>query len=178
MEKIKFALVVSGWTLFYVKLKESEYMEKTLVLLKPSAVQRGLIGEVLTRFERRGLRVAGLKMMQLTDEILDEHYAHLREKPFFRLLKDSMMATPVIACCLEGIEAVSVVRAMTGYTNGRHAEPGTIRGDYCMSNQQNIVHTSDCVEAAAIELARFFRPEEIFEYEACALRYLYALDEK
>ncbi len=153
-------------------------MEQTLVLLKPSAVQRGLVGEIINRFEKRGLRLAGMKMMQLTDEILDEHYAHLREKPFFRTLKDSMMATPVIACCLEGVEAVQVVRAMTGSTNGRNADPGTIRGDYCMSNQQNIVHTSDSPENAAAELSRFFKPEEIFQYELATLKFTYSVDEK
>ena len=152
-------------------------MEKTLVLLKPCTLQRGLVGEVINRFEKRGLRLAGMEMMQLTDAILDEHYAHLREKSFFRILKDSMMSTPVIACCFEGIEAVNVVRAMAGATNGRNALPGTIRGDYCMSNQQNIVHTSDSLENAKIELARFFKPEEIFEYESSNLGYLYALDE-
>lgn len=152
-------------------------MEKTLVLLKPSAVQRGLVGEVINRFEKRGLKLAGMKMMQLTDEILDEHYAHLRGKPFFRMLKDSMMATPVIACCFEGIEAVNVVRAMAGATNGRNALPGTIRGDYCVSNQQNIVHTSDSLENAETELRRFFKPEEIFEYKASNFNFLYALDE-
>lgn len=152
-------------------------MEKTLVLLKPCTLQRGLVGEVLTRFERRGLRLAGMKMMQLTDEILDEHYAHLKEKSFFGILKDSMKATPVIACCFEGIEAVNTVRMMAGATNGRNALPGTIRGDFCMSNQQNIVHTSDSLENAAIELARFFKPEEIFEFDASNLKFLYALDE-
>lgn len=152
-------------------------MEKTLVLLKPCTLQRGLVGEVISRFEKRGLRLAGMKMMQLTDEILNEHYAHLREKPFFQILKDSMMSTPVIACCLEGIDAVSTVRAMSGATNGRNAVPGTIRGDYCMSNQQNIVHTSDSLENAAIELARFFKPEELFDYTPSNLHYLYALDE-
>lgn len=152
-------------------------MEKTLVLLKPCTLQRGLVGEVISRFEKRGLRLAGMKMMQLTDEILNEHYAHLREKPFFQILKDSMMSTPVIACCLEGIDAVNTVHAMSGATNGRNAVPGTIRGDYCMSNQQNIVHTSDSLENAAIELARFFKPEELFDYTPSNLHYLYALDE-
>lgn len=152
-------------------------MEKTLVLLKPCTLQRVLVGEVISRFEKRGLRLAGMKMMQLTDEILNEHYAHLREKPFFQILKDSMMSTPVIACCLEGIDAVNTVRAMSGATNGRNAVPGTIRGDYCMSNQQNIVHTSDSLENAAIELARFFKPEELFDYTPSNLHYLYALDE-
>lgn len=153
-------------------------MEKTLVLLKPCTLQRGLVGEIINRFEKRGLRLAGMKMMQLTDEVLDVHYAHLREKPFFRILKDSMMCTPVIACCFEGIEAVKVVRAMAGATNGRDALPGTIRGDYCMSNQQNIVHTSDSLENAATELARFFKPEEIFDFKASNLPYWYAVDEK
>ena len=152
-------------------------MEKTLVLLKPCTLQRGLVGEVISRFEKRGLRLAGMKMMQLTDEILNEHYAHLREKPFFQILKDSMMSTPVRACCLEGIDAVNTVRAMSGATNGRNAVPGTIRGDYCMSNQQNIVHTSDSLENAAIELARFFKPEELFDYTPSNLHFLYALDE-
>ena len=152
-------------------------MEKTLVLLKPSCVQRQLIGEVVNRFERRGLRIAGMKMMQLSDDILREHYAHLADKPFFPTLAASMQASPVIALALEGIDAVQVVRAMTGATNGRAAAPGTIRGDYSMSNQQNIVHASDSPENALIELARFFRPEEIFEYESGAKTYIYGADE-
>ena len=152
-------------------------MEKTLVLLKPSCVQRQLIGEVVNRFERRGLRIAGMKMMQLSDDILREHYAHLADKPFFPTLAASMQASPVIALALEGIDAVRVVRAMTGATNGRAAAPGTIRGDYSMSNQQNIVHASDSPENALIELARFFRPEEIFEYESGAKAYIYGADE-
>lgn len=153
-------------------------MEQTLVLLKPCTLQRGLVGEIISRFEKKGLRLAGMKMMQLTDAILNEHYAHLREKPFFQMLKDSMMATPVIACCLEGFEAVRVVRAMTGATNGRNADPGTIRGDYCVSNQQNIVHASDSLETAAVELARFFKPEEIFSYTPSNMNFMYALDER
>ena len=152
-------------------------MEKTLVLLKPSCVQRQLIGEVVNRFERRGLRIAGMKMMQLSDDILREHYAHLADKPFFPTLAASMQASPVIALALEGIDAVQVVRAMTGATNGRAAAPGTIRGDYSMSNQQNIVHASDSPENALIELARFFRPEESFEYESGAKAYIYGADE-
>lgn len=153
-------------------------MEQTLVLLKPCTLQRGLVGEIISRFEKKGLRLAGMKMMQLTDAILNEHYAHLREKPFFQMLKDSMMATPVIACCLEGVEAVRVVRAMTGATNGRNADPGTIRGDYCVSNQQNIVHASDSLETAAVELARFFKLEEIFSYTPSNMNFMYALDER
>lgn len=152
-------------------------MERTLVLLKPSTVQRALIGEIISRFEKKGLRIAGMKMMQLTDEILEDHYSHLIKKPFFPSLKASMMKTPVVALCLEGVDAIAVVRYITGYTNGRKADPGTIRGDYCMSNQQNIVHASDSPEAAVIELARFFRPEEIHNLGDLNLDRLYGVDE-
>ena len=153
-------------------------MEETLVLLKPSCVQRNLMGEIITRFERRGLRVAGLKMMQLDLPILKEHYAHLADKPFFPTLAASMMASPVVALAIEGIDAVQVVRTMTGATNGRAAAPGTIRGDFSMSNQQNIVHASDSPENALIELKRFFRDEEIFDYEAGQHAFVYGSDEK
>lgn len=152
-------------------------METTLVLLKPSCVQRQLIGEIVHRFERRGLIICGMKMMQLDDAILREHYAHLVDRPFFPALAASMKASPVVALAIAGVEAVAVVRAMTGFTNGRKADPGTIRGDYAMSNQQNIVHASDSVENAAIELARFFRPEEIFDYRSANMDYLYAVNE-
>ena len=152
-------------------------MEKTLVILKPSAVQRAIVGEVTARFEKKGLRLCGMKMMQLTDELLDEHYAHLADKPFFQRIKDSMMASPVICCCYEGVDAVQTVRTMTGSTNGRNAQPGTIRGDYSMSFQENIVHASDTPENAVIELARFFKPEEIFDYKQSTFQYLYANDE-
>lgn len=152
-------------------------LERTLVLLKPSTVERALIGEIINRFEKKGLRIAGMKMLQLDDDILAEHYAHLKNKPFFGILKASMMKTPVVAMCLEGVDAIAVVRYITGYTNGRKADPGTIRGDYCMSNQQNIVHASDSPEAAEAELKRFFRPEEIFDLKDMNLNRLYAVDE-
>lgn len=96
-------------------------LERTLVILKPSAIQRGLAGEITHRFERKGLRLAGIKMMQLTDDLLNEHYAHLKDRPFFQRVKDSMMASPVIVCCYEGVDAVQIVRSMTGATNGRVA---------------------------------------------------------
>ncbi|SRR5574344_1301664 len=152
-------------------------MEKTLVILKPSAVQRAIVGEVTARFERKGLRLCGIKMMQLTDEILDKHYAHLVSKPFFPRIKNSMMAAPVVCCCYEGVDAVETVRTMTGSTNGRKAAPGTIRGDYGMSFQENIIHTSDSPENAIAELARFFNSDEIFDYKQSTFQYLYANDE-
>lgn len=154
-----------------------ENMERTLVLLKPSTVQRALIGEIVSRFEKKGLRIAGMKMMQLDEAILSDHYSHLVGKPFFPLLVASMMKTPVVAMCLEGVDAIAVVRYITGYTNGRKADPGTIRGDYCMSNQQNIVHASDSPEAAEAELKRFFKPEEIYDLGDLNMDRLYAVDE-
>lgn len=152
-------------------------LERTLVLLKPCTLMRGLMGEIITRFERKGLRIVGMKMMQLSDELLAEHYAHLVTKSFYSLLRDSMQASPVVAMCVEGIDAVRVVREMTGATNGRNAQVGTIRGDYCMSNQQNIVHASDSPDTARVELARFFQADEMFELQDLNLRKLYALDE-
>jgi len=152
-------------------------MEKTLVIIKPSAIQRGLIGEVIHRFENKGLQICGVKMMQLTDEILIEHYAHLAGRSFFKRIKDSMMITPVILICIKGLNAVKIVHHMAGSTHGKDAALGTIRGDFSVSIQQNIIHTSDSLETAETELARFFQPEEIFDFTQSGLEYLYANDE-
>ena len=151
-------------------------MEKTLILLKPCTVQRRLIGEVINRLERKGLRIIGMKMMQLDDAILAEHYAHLTERPFYPWLTASMKAAPVVAMCVEGNSAISVVRNIVGATNGRKAAPGTIRGDYSMSGQENIIHASDSPETAAIEIKRFFHEDEIFTYPDPLHDSLYAPD--
>ena len=152
-------------------------MEKTLVIIKPGAIERGLIGEVIHRFERKGLQLCGMKMMQLSDEILIEHYAQLAQRSFFKRIKDSMMITPVIVCCWKGLDAVHIVRTMAGVTNGREAAQGTIRGDFSVSVQENIVHTSDTIENAEVELARFFSDDEIFEFDQTGLQFLYANDD-
>ncbi len=152
-------------------------MEQTLVILKPSALQRSLVGEVIRRFELKGLQLVGIKMMQLDDEILAEHYAHLADKPFFQRIKDGMMITPVIVSCWQGLDAVNVVRNITGSTNGREAAPGTIRGDFSSSIQENIVHTSDSPDNAREELARFFKKGEIFDFKSITFPFLYASDE-
>lgn len=153
-------------------------MEKTLIIIKPSGVQRCLVGPVIERFQRKGLQINGIKMMQLDEEILRRHYAHLTDRPFFPNVLRSMMACPVIVMVISGNDAVAVVRKMTGATNGRQAEPGTIRGDFSMSGQENIIHASDSHENAAIEIDRFFRPDEVFEYQSPMLQYLYADNEK
>ena len=152
-------------------------MERTLVIIKPCAVQRGLIGEVLSRFERRGLKLVAMKMTRLDADICRRHYAHLVDKPFYTIIEESMTAAPVVLCCMEGIDAVEVVRTMAGATNGRKALPGTIRGDYCVSHQENIIHASDSLESAAQELERFFKPEDYCSYDNPLLGYLYAKDE-
>ena len=152
-------------------------MERTLVILKPGTLQRGLVGEVISRFEKRGLKLVAMKMKQLTPEILDVHYAHLKDKPFFPWLQAGMMAAPVILCCWEGFSAVSVVREMAGATKGSKAVPGTIRGDYSLSAQENIVHTSDSLENAEIELKRFFVESDYCEYKSPLDPFKYAPDE-
>ncbi len=152
-------------------------MEKTLVLLKPSCIARNLVGEVISRIERKGLIICGMKMIQLDMEVVREHYAHLVDKPFFPKLAASMMCSPVIALCLKGVDVVRVFREMTGVTNGRKAAPGTLRGDFCMSGSLNIIHASDSVENAEIEINRFFRPEEVFDYTPATLSFIYENDE-
>lgn len=152
-------------------------MQTTLVILKPSAVQRNLVGEVTARFERKGLQIVGMKMTTLDQSIMEQHYSHLKDKPFFKRIVNSMMASPVIVMAIRGLEAVNVVRNLTGATNGRYALPGTIRGDFSNSVQENIVHASDSLEAAEVELERFFNQNEIFNYRQLTFDNLYANDE-
>ena len=152
-------------------------MQTTLVILKPSAVQRNLVGQVTARFERKGLQIVGMKMTTLDQSILEQHYSHLKDKPFFKRIVNSMMASPVIVMAIRGLEAVNVVRNLTGATNGRYALPGTIRGDFSNSVQENIVHASDSLEASEVELERFFNQNEIFNYRQLTFDNLYANDE-
>ena len=149
-------------------------MERSLIILKPSSIQRFLVGDVITRFQRKGLVIAGIKMMQLDEAILREHYAHLVDRPFFPSIVASMTASPVIVMCLKGVDAIRVVRSMTGDTNGRTAAPGSIRGDFSMSNQENIIHASSSVEDAEVEIKRFFSPDELFDYTPDAIRFINA----
>lgn len=153
-------------------------MERTLVLLKPDAVQRGLIGEVTRRLEQKGLRLVGMKMMHLSEAVILEHYAHLKDKPFFSGIKKFMQSTPVIAQCWEGVEAVDAVRILVGITKARAAEAGSIRGDLAMSFQCNVVHASDSAETAKNEVARFFTKEELFTYDKTEYLHVYSDDEK
>jgi len=137
-------------------------MERSLVIIKPDAVQRGLVGEITNRFEKKGLKIVGFKMMRLDDAILQEHYAHVAGKPFFRELSRFMSSSPVMVLCLEGLNAVEIVRLVCGVTP---ADMGSIRGDFSISSQRNIVHSSDSIESAQKELNRFFADSELFQYD-------------
>ena len=152
-------------------------MERTLVILKPSAVQRRLIGTIISRFEQKGLLLVGMKLIQLDENILAQHYAHLLDKPFYPRIQASMMQGPVVVCCWEGEDAIHTVHAMAGPTNGRMAAPGTIRGDFSMSMQENIVHTSDSPESARSEIERFFSADELIAHRTVDFPFLYANDE-
>ena len=153
-------------------------MERTLVLIKPDAIQRGLVGEVTRRLERKGLKLIGVKMMRLDSQILREHYSHLADKPFFGGVEEFMKSSPIIAQVWEGKAAVAAVRLICGITNAREADGGTIRGDFAMSIQCNVVHASEDSEIARAEVARFFREDELFEYDKSEYLHVYSDDEK
>lgn len=145
--------------------------QKTLVLLKPDALQRDLLGEIVSRFERKGLKIIALKFIRLDEKMLDEHYAHLADKPFFGSLKKFMMQTPVVGMVLDGYDAVAEVRKLVGSTNPREADAGTIRADLSMNVPSNLIHASDSSETAEIEIKRFFQDNELFDYEKISDRY-------
>lgn len=152
-------------------------MDRTVVLVKPDGVQRALIGEIIHRFERKGLHLVGLKMISLTEAMLDEWYAHHKDKAFFPNLKAYMMAYPVVAMVLEGLDAPSTVRAMIGITKAREAAPGTIRGDFGMSQQLNLIHASESSEAAEKEMNLLFSPEELFSWKKVLSSQIYSEEE-
>lgn len=147
-------------------------MQRTLVIFKPDCVQRRLVGRILERFESKGLRVAALKLLQVDRRLGEEHYAEHRGKPFFEGLIGFITGGPVVVGVLVGPEAVTVVRKMLGKTNGQEAEPGTIRGDYSISKQNNLVHGSDGRESAEREIALWFAPGEVVEYEMAGQRWV------
>lgn len=139
--------------------------ERTLVLVKPDAVQRGLIGEVIRRIEARGLKLVALKLMRVTEELAGRHYAEHREKPFFGGLVSFITSAPVVAMVWEGPGAVAMVRTMMGATNPANAAPGTIRGDLAVDFGMNVIHGSDSPESAEREVSLFFSPDEVLQWE-------------
>lgn len=152
--------------------------QRTLIILKPDALQRSLIGEITRRLEAKGLKLIAMKMTQLTAEILKEHYAHIADKPFYPGTEKFMMSTPVVIQLWQGFEAVDTVRTLCGVTNSREATPGTIRGDLSMSFGSNIIHASDSAETAEAEVKRFFTEDEVFEYDKMIEAVSYSDDER
>ncbi len=138
-------------------------MQTTLILLKPDCVTKGHCGEVLQRFEKAGFRIRGCKMMRLSVEILREHYAHIAAKPFFPEVEEFMQSSPVIAVALAAEGVIEKVRALAGPTDSKKAAKGNIRGDFGVDVMVNVVHASDSLDTAQVELARFFQPGELFE---------------
>lgn len=151
--------------------------ERTLILFKPDAVQRRLVGQILNRIEKKGLRIVGLKMMQVTAELAKQHYAEHVDKPFYPALEEFITSGPVIAMVAEGPDVISVVRTMLGPTNGREAAPGTIRGDFGQSRQMNLLHGSDGAQAADREIGIYFSTNELLDYESTLDIWAFAEDE-
>lgn len=147
-------------------------MERTLIIVKPEGVQRGLTGTVLGRFEARGLKLVGLKMTRISPELAGRHYAEHQGKPFYEGLVKHITSSPVVVGVLEGPGAIAITRAMMGHTRPADAAPGTIRGDYGLDVGLNIIHGSDGVESAAREVALFFRDDELVNYERAVDRWI------
>jgi nucleoside-diphosphate kinase len=139
--------------------------ERTLVLIKPDGVQRLLVGRILERYEQRGLKLIGLKLVRVDRAVAETHYAIHRERAFFESLVDFITSSPLVALALEGPDAIAVVRTINGATRPNQADPGTIRGDFALETAQNLVHASDSAENAAVELALWFRPDELLAYD-------------
>jgi nucleoside-diphosphate kinase len=148
-------------------------MERTLIIFKPDTVQRGLCGEILTRFERKGLQIAGMKLMQIPTSLAETHYEPHRGKPFYAGLVKFMTSSPVVVLALKGKDAITIARKMMGATFGSKAEPGTIRGDFGVSNSFNLIHGSDSPEAATRELGLFFKPEELIDWKPAVQQWVY-----
>ena len=153
--------------------KDDSAMQRTLIIFKPDTVQRRLVGQILARFEAKGLRVAALKLMQVGRDLGEQHYGEHKGKPFFEGLIDFITGGPVVVGVLEGNEAIAVVRSMLGATNGTAAAAGTIRGDYSISKQNNLVHGSDSPESAQREIALWFRPDEVVDYAIAGSQWVF-----
>ncbi len=153
-------------------------METTLLIVKPDGVQRGLVGEIITRFEKKGLQLVGMKMMLISQELAGTHYAQHKERPFYAGLVRFMTSSPVVVLAVRGVGAIEICRKMMGATFGSKADAGTIRGDLGVSNSFNLIHGSDSPEAAARELELFFKKGELMSYELGNLNWIYDASEE
>jgi len=153
-------------------------LQKSVVLLKPDALQRGLVGKIISRFETKGLKLMAIKMMKLSDEVLDQWYQHHQDKPFFTDLKKFMTSGPIVVMLWEGLEGIAAVRKLCGVTTGYQAEAGSIRGDFSMSGQHNVIHASDSAETAKKEAELIFNQDEIFDYDKGDYLWIYSVEER
>ncbi len=152
-------------------------MQRSLVLLKPDCVERKLMGQLISRFEAKGLRIVAAKMLRVTPELARKHYAEHVSKPFYPGLEEFIISAPIMALAIEGLEAITVIRNLLGATSGLKAAPGTIRGDFSCSRQMNLVHASDSEESAARELALYFAANEFCDYTPILTPMIQAADE-
>lgn len=149
--------------------------ERSLVIVKPDGIQRGLLGEMISRFERKGLKLVGIKMVQMGDEEIEKHYGKYKDKPFFQVIKNYMTSGPVMMLVWEGLQAVMACRLIAGEKRfGFESEAGSIRGDFAISGGNNLIHTSDTLENAKIEIERFFTEEEFMDYEKTDYTHIYS----
>jgi nucleoside-diphosphate kinase len=148
-------------------------MERTLIIFKPDAVQRGLCGQILSRFEQKGLQLIGMKLMKIPAQLAETHYEPHKGKPFYPGLVKFMTSSPVIVLALAGKDAINIARKMMGKTFGSQAEPGTIRGDFGVSNSFNLIHGSDSPESAARELGLFFKSDELIDWTPASQGWVY-----
>ena len=148
-------------------------LERTYIMIKPDGVQRGCVGEIIARFEKKGFKLLAMKLYSPSKQLLEEHYKDLKEKPFFPKLVEYMMMGPVVCMIWQGREVVKTGRKMLGATNPLNSEPGTIRGDYCIESGRNIIHGSDSVESAEREIKLWFKPEEINQYTRDSDKWIY-----
>ncbi len=153
-----------------------ETEERSLIIIKPDAIQRSLVGNIITRFENKGLKIIGMKMMHLSDVLVEDHYSHVKDKPFFPRIKRFMTSSPVIVMAVAGIKAIDSIRIIVGPTKSYEAAAGTLRGDLALSMQSNVVHASDSVENAKIEINRFFEESEIVDYDKIDTQYIFSDD--
>lgn len=148
-------------------------MERTLIIAKPDAVQRGLIGEIVKRLENKGLKLIGIKMISLDEAVLQAHYSHIVDKPFYKDVENFMKSSPVVVMAWEGYECTTSVRVLVGKTNPREADAGTIRGDLAIGSGRNLIHASDSKDSGAVEVDRFFDAEELFSYDKSEYMHIY-----
>lgn len=153
-------------------------MQKTVVLIKPDGLQRGLVGEIMHRFERKGLKLVAIKMISFNGPLIEDWYVHIKDRDFFPRVREFMISTPLVAMVWEGLEAIPAVRKIIGVTTAREAEAGSVRGDFGMSKQNNLVHASDSLEMAEREIGLLFKAEELFEYASGSECLIYSGDDR